>query len=331
MKVIITGATGFIGRNIAEALHADGHTVITTGRTLAPDTTLPDFRPADLLDLADVFEPAEVVIHCAALAGDWGHYSDFHRANVLGTRSVIENLEHHDIPRILFLSTPSIYYSGEHRLDIRESDPLPPFQTTHYSRTKLEAEQDIRALPQHMIFRPRAVFGPHDRIIIPRIIQMASKRRFPLIAGGEAIIDITHVDNLVHAVRLALEAPDNAWNETYNISNGDPLPLRTLFERILAAKDLPFRPRTIPLPVATTVATLNETLTHLPFGPKTPAFTRFSVGYMARSMTLNIDKARDLLGYTPVLDNDQSLEKLGDTKGVPRTPEEPTKSASRRV
>jgi nucleoside-diphosphate-sugar epimerase len=234
---------------------------------------------------------------------------------VAGTRNVARACLKHEIRKIIFVSTPSIYYTGEHRLDIREDDPLPRQQASHYAETKLEAETELAQLRRQGIrvitFRPRAVYGPHDHTILPRILDMAKRPRFPLIAGGEALVDITYVDNFADAVSLALRAPKRAWNETYNISNGRPIRMREFFARVLQHCGRPFRPLVVPEAAAWALGVALEGASHLPFGPREPPFTRFTVGYTARSMTLNIDKARRLLGWTPRLSNAEGFVRLG--------------------
>lgn len=324
MKVIITGATGFIGRNLAESLVGDSHDVLGTGRALGVGNILREagieFRPADIGrpgSLLDVFEPADCVVHCAGKSGDWGIYDDFHLANVKGTRNVLQGCIRHGIEKLVFISSPSIYFNDQDRLDLKEDTALPLRQLSHYATTKLIAEKEVLAAREKGIdvinLRPKAVFGPHDNTFSPRILRMSRKRRFPLINNGRAMVDITYIDNLVEAIRLCLKAPHSAWNETYNISNGQPISIRDWFREMLTAFGKDFKPRNVPFPMARTIAGVAELAGHFPFGPKKPAMTRYSVGYMARSMTLNIDKARKKLGYGPCLNNAESFRKYKDS------------------
>lgn len=319
MKIIITGATGFAGRNIAENLHENNLQVLATGRSLKIGDELKkkgiEFKKADILDLNELtnaFTPADCVIHCAARHGDWGRYKDFFEANVLGTRHVIEACKHHKIKRIIFISTPSMYFTGEDRYNISESEPLPARQFP-YGKTKLIAEKELLALCQEgfkiIIFRPRALYGPYDKTIVPRVLQLSEKKQFPLINNGQALIDITYIDNFADAVRDSLFAPDNVWNEVYNISNGDPITIRDWFSQVLEIFERPFRPKNIPGSVAKFIAGIMEFASYLPFGNKEPMMTRFTVGYMGKSMTMAIDKAKQKIGYSPHVSNQQSFEK----------------------
>lgn len=316
MKLIITGATGFIGQNLVRHFSEKGLEVAAMGRSgkLGSDGTGSgiQYTRADITDTGVVsrtFPDGDCVIHCAGKAGDWGRYGEFHAVNVVGTRNIIRACRDRGTPKLIFISTPSVYYNGRDRLGIRENDPLPRRQFP-YGKTKLRAEQDLLAAEglETIIFRPRAVYGPHDATILPRILAMSAKKRFPLINNGEALVDITYMGNLAAAVESALNAPDNAWNQVYNISNGDPIRIRDWFKMVLDIFDRPFRPKNIPVPLAATVAAFSELAAHLPVGNKTPSMTRFSVGYMARSLTMSIQKAGEQLGYAPPITNQQGFE-----------------------
>ncbi|MCP4658474.1 MAG: NAD(P)-dependent oxidoreductase [bacterium] len=323
MKVIITGATGFVGRNLAERFHDDGLKVVATGRSRAVGDELRkkgiEFQGADLLDLDQlnrVFSPADCLIHCAARSGPWGRYAEFYEANVVGTRNIIALCKRFGIKNIIFTSTPSVYFTNKDRYDVSESDPLPEKQTSHYAGTKLVAETELMALQQEghkvIAFRPRALYGPYDNTIIPRILRLADRKRMPIVKNGLAMVDVTYVDNLTDAVRASLAAPDDAWNEVYNISNGDPISVYDWFSQVLSIFDRPFRPKNIPAPVAMTLAGIMEFVGHLPFVGKEPPMTRYSVGYMAKSMTMAIDKARQKLNYSPRVGNQQGFEKYAE-------------------
>ena len=324
MRIIITGATGFIGSHLAEQLSSDGHEVIATGRSKNLGVQLRalgiDFRPADLLDADAVnagFAPADCVVHCAGKSADWGRPTEFFDVNVNGTRNVIRACEKHGVGSIVFISTPSLYATPRNRFDISEAEPLPARLATPYARTKRIAEEELLSHAERglatIILRPRAVYGPGDTTLAPRILRMAARKRFPLIAGGHALTDITYIDNLVEAVRAALSAQSEAWNRVYNITNGEPIQIRDWFGRMLEAHGRPFRPRNVPLPAAHAAAILMEAASRLPFGPNQPSITRFSVNYMATSMTLSIEAARTGLGYTPQVSNDEGFRRLADS------------------
>ena len=121
-----------------------------------------------------VFSSADTVIHCAAQTADWGRYKDFYETNVIGTRHVIKACRKNNINRIVFVSTPSIYFTGKDRHDVSESDSIPARQF-NYGKTKLIAEKELFALEKQgintIVLRPRAVYGRYDNTIVPRILE----------------------------------------------------------------------------------------------------------------------------------------------------------------
>ncbi len=313
MKLIITGATGFIGRNFTETLHSKGFDILATGRSKKVGKEILDsgiyFEPLDILNkeqVNHVFSKCDCVIHCAGKAADWGNYSEFYRINVEGTRNIINACRKHFIKKIIFISTPSVYYSGEDRFNIKEEEPLPKKQF-NYGKTKLIAERDLLELAKEgfktIIFRPRAVYGKYDQTIVPRILAMSDKKEFPLINDGKALVDITYIDNLTNAVLYSLTVPDKSWNEIYNISNGDPISIREWFSIVLEVFERKFNPKNIPVPLAMKVARINEFMSKLPLGKKEPQLTKFSVGYMSKSLTMSIEKVRKHLNYCPEFSN----------------------------
>jgi len=320
MKVIVTGATGFMGRNLVEGLKQDGMEVIATGRNREVGAELEksgvDFRPADIEDqkgLIKALSPTDCLVHSAGKSGHGDEYNEYHGPNVVGTRNVVEACRRHGIRKIIFISSPSIYFTRKDRYDISEDEPLPKKQKNPYSLTKLISERELLALAPEgfrtIILRPRGVYGPHDNTIVPIILKLAEKDAIPLINGGNALVDVTYVENYVDAVKKGLRAKDSAWNHAYNISNGDPITMREWFAEVLKIFDVPFRPKSIPIPAAKVMAGLMEAASFLPFGPKKPAMTRFTVGYMARSMTLSLKKAKDMLGYAPRIGTQEGFER----------------------
>ena len=317
-KIIITGATGFIGRNMAEEFYSKGYEIVATGRSEQIGRKLEQigisFVPADITEkeeISKVFCSADYVIHCAGKAGDWGSYKDFYEINVKGTKNIINACDAHGINQLIFMSSPSVYYNGQNRIDIRESDPLPEKQF-YYGKTKLMAEKIILDHSKNgfksVILRPRAVYGRYDTTLTPRILAMSEKKNLPLINNGMAKVDITCIENLLDAVEKCLKAPDEAWNQVYNITNGEPIPVNQWFSTILDLFNRPFRPKNIPEFLAKNIAMISEAACLLPFTGKEPKLTRFSVGYMAKTMTMSLEKASRKIGYVPKINNQEGFE-----------------------
>jgi nucleoside-diphosphate-sugar epimerase len=129
--------------------------------------------------------------------------------------------------------------------------------------------------------------------------------------GGRALTDITYIENLVEAVRLALQAEPKAWNQAYNITNDEPMTVRDWFEGMLQELNREFLPLTIPRSVAMAMGMAAELASRLRLVPDSPPITRFSAGYMGTSMTLSTQKAKSLLGYSPAIGNVEGFRRTG--------------------
>ncbi|TMV52310.1 SDR family NAD(P)-dependent oxidoreductase [Paenibacillus mesophilus] len=310
MKALVTGGTGFLGRRLAMALHDDGWDVTAVGRRPAKGEELRRqgirFVQADLRDRESISAACagqDAVFHCGALSASWGAYSAFYESNVRGTEHVIAGCRRHEVARLVHVSTPSVYFGGTNRINVRESDPLPARQASPYAETKRLAELAVldacaQGLPA-VIIRPRALFGPEDASIIPRLIEANATRGIPLIDGGTALIDLTYVDNAVQAMLLCQAAPESVVGNIYNISNGEPMPFAEAVDLLFGLLKLPVRYRPLPFAAAYAAAALMELSARLLPGDREPLLTRAMAGMLGRSQTLDIGAARRELGYSP--------------------------------
>lgn len=323
-KAMVTGATGFLGRHVCTRLNRMGWRVTGTGRDEAEGARLEAqgirFLRADLRDEAAVAAACagqDVVFHCGALSSPWGAYRDFEAINVGGTRHVVRGCRKHEVRRLVHVSTPSIYFDGSRdRLDVREHDALPAKPVNAYAATKLMAErvveQGFAEGLQGLVLRPRAIFGPMDRALLPRLMRANDSRGIPLIRGGSVLLDLTYVDNVVDAMLLGWDAPREALGRAYNITNGEPAMLRDVLEELFDGMGVPLRTRPVPYGVAYGAASLMEWGWRVLPVRGEPPLTRYSVGVLARSQTLNIDLARERLGYAPRIGLREGLQLFAD-------------------
>ncbi|AWB45633.1 3-beta hydroxysteroid dehydrogenase [Paenibacillus sp. CAA11] len=317
MKVLVTGATGFLGKNLIGRLLREGHEVTGMGRSKVEGERLQQqgarFLQQDLGDelAAEACQGQDAVIHCGALSSPWGDYRDFYRTNVLGTRHMVQGALKHGVGRLINVSTPSIYFEFRDRLDIREDAKLPPRAVNAYAATKLLAEQEADAgaaagLPV-LTIRPRGLFGPGDTAIFPRLLRANEKGFVPLFHQGRAVLDVTYIDNVTEALMCCLAAPSAAFGHKFNITNGEPVMLFGLLEQLFKQLGMPFRYRRLPYSAVQGLAFILETASRLGGGRKEPLLTRYTAGLLAFSQTLNIDKARAMLGYRPIVSLDEGI------------------------
>lgn len=310
MKVLVTGGTGFLGKRLAYRLKELGYDTTVYGRNEKIGAELKKdgirFKKGELHHYSDVRKAVkgnEYVFHCGAKSSPWGSYSDFFQSNYRGTENVIRACRKHRTKRLIYVSTPSIYFSFEHKTDVKEHDPLSSDFMNDYAETKYFAEKLIkeaheRGLPVISI-RPRAIFGPGDTTLIPRLIDVHQKKFIPLIDGGKHQMDLTYVDNVVDALILCMNSPTSTLGQFYNITNGEPVVFKEVVEALFQEMNIPLKTKKIGFRFAFTLATFLEWFANTFQKGKEPLLTRYTVTVLAKSQTLNIDKAKKELGYVP--------------------------------
>ena len=233
---------------------------------------------------------------------------------MLGTENVIAGCETHGVQRLVHVSTPSIYFGLDSLVNVREYAPLPARPVNEYARTKLLAEVAVdkasaQGLPVITI-RPRAIFGPGDTTILPRLIARLKTGRLPVIGDGQNVIDMTYVENVVDGLLLCASSPPETLGKKYNITNGEPTALWPLIAKLCVALGYPYPKRQIPYPVADGVAALLEIVYRLLPGQPEPPLTRYSVALLAKNTTLDISAARRELGYQPRISVDEGFQRF---------------------
>lgn len=318
MKAIVTGATGGLGRNLVAELRYQGWQVLAFGRNQEIGRQLGvEFHSFDLADAEQTtrhFQHADVVFHCAALSSPWGRYNDFFRANVQATQNVLDAMTRLDIPKIVHISTPSVYFDFQDRLNVTEGF-LPLRFVNHYAHTKYQAEQRVLASAvASVILRPRAIFGEYDTVLVPRLEQVAAWGHLPLVRGGEPWVDVCYVGNLVYAMQLAATQclPKGS---VFNITNQQPLQIRQLFELVLQTLGLSVPLRAVSLTRLMMQARVLECLARLGVF-REPPLTRYGAGVISYSQTLDSTRSRDILGYKPQYSIMEGLERYARHRNI---------------
>jgi len=291
-RYLVTGAAGFIGSHLCEALLARGHTVAgldafipyyprpakeqnLAGLRKQPGFT---FHEADLrtADLAPLIAGTEVVFHLAAMPGlmkSWTEFPLYETCNISGTQRLLEAARAAQLRQFIHISTSSVYgkeaTQGEDAL-------LQPFSP--YGITKLAAEQLCRAYAANFglpftILRYFSVYGPRQRPDMgyhKLINDLARGDVFTVFGDGEQTRSNTYVGDAVAAALLAMEKRDVALGETFNIGGGEIVTLNRvigMLEELTGCK------------------------AKLERQPARPGDQRHTAA--------NIEKARRLLGYNP--------------------------------
>lgn len=322
MKILVTGGTGFLGGALANRLLYDGHKVTVIGRNEARGKELAllgmNFIKADLADGNAVMEACQgqdYVVHCGALSAPWGKYVDFYKSNVLGTENVVRGCQQHRIQRLIHVSTPSLYMEYRDRYQIAEDDVLPSKAINTYAQTKRISESIVdtaykEGLPVITI-RPRGIFGPGDTTIFPRLIRVNDSKGIPDF-GKDVTVDITYIENVVDALVLCLHASERCFGEKYNITNGEPIQMQELLQLLFAKLNYPLRLKKLPFFLAYSAASLAEFYANIMPGAREPEITRYGVGVLYYSQTLDITAARRELGFKPSISISEGIDRFAD-------------------
>jgi nucleoside-diphosphate-sugar epimerase len=235
-RVLLTGATGFIGCRVAEILALrDGwhvRAVIHNPANASRLARLPvELIQGDLQDettLREHMTGCDAVVHCA-VGTAWGQRQEIFKVTVDGTRKLAEAALAAGVKRFVHLSTISVYGDdGAMTGTIDEMTPVKPASGSEYGESKAAAERAIQDLVQRglpaVIFRPARVFGPFSRIFIERPLAAIAEGRFRWLGDPHVPADMVYVDSVVHGIVLALEADrDRVSGEVFAMGDGDPI------------------------------------------------------------------------------------------------------------
>lgn len=319
MKILLTGATGFLGFRTLEQLAANPavEKVIATGRTIRPTHHVSDEKV--VYQLGDLANPAfvrqlvsqvDTIIHAAALSSPWGRYAEFESANLLPQQNLIRAAQELDIQRYIYISTPGIYFDATDRLGIKETDPPAKKFINAYAATKWAAEKALsESSLTHIILRPRALIGRGDTVIMPRIIKAFQEGKLKIIGDGKNMVDLTSVGNMVQAIERSLTAEGPALNQAYNITNGEPVRLWESIEEVLSLLGYQLGKKRVPYTVVKWVAGFMEWKSKMT-NFKEPVLTVYGVGTLATSFTMDISKARNLLHYEPTVSTHEAMKEF---------------------
>jgi nucleoside-diphosphate-sugar epimerase len=318
-SVFVTGGSGFIGGRLIERLRSEGQDVRALARSsdAAEKVRARGAEPVSG-DLGD--EPAmragaegcELAFHAAATLGDWGTREEFERGNVEGTEKALRACAEAGVKRFVHVGTEAVLLAGKPLVNVDETAPLRPDSPALYSSTKARAEQAVRAANREgfetVVVRPRFVWGVGDTTLLPVMVDMVHAGRFAWIGGGRHRTSTTHVENTVEG--LVLAARRGRPGEVYFVSDGEPVVFRDFVTELLASQQVAAPTRSLPTPVAGALASVGEEAwRHLPL-PGRPPLTRFAYWVSSQECTINIEKAREELGYEPVKQIPDGLAEL---------------------
>lgn len=292
VKILITGASGFIGGALWRSAQQRGHEALGVGRRTL---LVPGYLARDLTERIESldFRP-DAVVHCAARSSPWGTRKEFELQNITATRNVIDFCDANGRPFLVHVSTSAVMYENRHQCGMSEETPLPAEPINRYAATKREAERLVEGYRgPHCIVRPRAVFGPDDTVVFPRIVRAARAGKLPRLDAGEPVIgDLIYIETLVDYLLRIVETRARGL---YLLTNNEPVEIWEFLGAVFDRLGLPQPKRRVPVQRAMRLAGCVERIYRLlPFLGEPPV-TRFGVSVFAYSKTFDVTKAlRDL-------------------------------------
>jgi 2-alkyl-3-oxoalkanoate reductase len=245
-RVLVTGATGFLGRRLVEKLLERGYRVRGLDRRVAP-TPIRHTDGAELIygdvgnagSLIPAFKDIDVVVHTAA--DTTGIEEETKRTTIQGTKNVLDLCEEFKVSKLIYISSLSVYGVADYAKNavVTEDAALERYAQRRgfYTLGKCEAEKLVRqAMDQGrfpiVCLRPGTIFGPGGAVFTPMMGFAFGRKLFAVIGMGGFLLPLVYIDNLVDAIVTAI-AKGEADNKIFKVVDPDPPSKREYVERVL--------------------------------------------------------------------------------------------------
>lgn len=315
-RVLVTGASGWLGAAVARDLVAAGHTVRTLQRRPSgvdgAEDVLGSVTQPDAIDRA--VDGVEAVVHLAAKVSFAGREADFVAVNLDGTRLLVRAAKRAGVRRLVFVSSPSVAHTGQAIMGEDAPPARPEGASGSYARTKAAAE--LVALGADapgfavVAVRPHIVWGPGDPQLVARIQQRAATGRLPLVGSGAALVDSTYIDDAVSGIRAALDAAERVHGNAYVLTSGEPRPIAELIAGFCDAAGIAPPTRRVRAGLAKAAGSLVEVAWRVRPGEDEPPMTRFLAEQLSTAHWFDQRRTRRDLGWRPAVGVTEGLRLL---------------------
>ena len=312
MKVLVTGAHGFLGSHVTERLLATGDSVVALVTPWGDTDNLnavmghPDLSivRADLTKpgaVSGVCDGVDAVVHAAARVSDWGPWEAFYRTNVLGSTRLLEESVAAGVGRFVFVSSVAVHtYRGFRDADTRL---LPRDNLGNaYAYSKILAEDAVLNQKgiEGVILRPGLwPFGWRDATF-QRVERALERGALPLMKRGESVLNTCYAENFAEGVRLALRASEAA-GRSYVIADEGMPSWRELFDELARLVGTAPQRVSVPRRPARAIATGVEATWAALFPRTEPPMTRYRAALMAHDVHFSTAHASEELGFVPTI------------------------------
>lgn len=317
MRVLVTGASGMLGRTVAETLMGHEHEVTVVQRRPSGLTCREirgDIRDRSTVDAAVAGHDA--VVHLAARVSPTGVWQEFVEVNVDATRTLLDASRAVGVSRFVYVSSPAVAASGEAHVGAGALPAEPATTKTHYARSKAMAEQlALQADADDFAvtaLRPHLVWGPGDEQLVGRIVERAASGALRVIGTGAALVDSTHVHNAADAIVAGLHRIEHVRGRPLVISNGEPRPVIELLRGLCDAAGVTFPTGTVSAGAAKSIGAAVEAVWAVGKIDRDPPMTRFLAEQLSTAHWYDQRETQALLDWQPSVSIDEGLEQLRD-------------------
>ncbi len=316
MKVLVTGASGFIGHCLSEKLRQEGYNLVAAVRNvkklkdiknLFSEVRVVDFRKKDTIK--NVTRDVDSVIHLAAHFKFHTEWRLLYETNFLGTKHLVEDAAKHKVEKFIYTSSTEAIGPVEN-IPATEDTPCNP--SYDYGKSKLITEQYLKEKMKEgfpaTIIRPTGVYGPRDKYVSYQTIKAINNGKLSFLPGkGDKYIQFTYVEDVVQGFVKALEN-EKSTGETYIISSDDYYTYKEAFQVIASILKVKPPEKTIPVWLATFIVGIIEYINRLK-GVEDFVMHRSVVRDMQTNRVYSNEKAKKELGYKPLYNLRKGMQK----------------------
>ncbi len=311
MNILITGATGFVGKHLIRLLQKkQNYKLFALLRT--PSKENMEFLSKYNINaiLGDITNKntcinagngMDIIIHMAAFLSDWDPWEKFEKVNITGTKNILESAIENKIKQFIHISTNDVF-GFEHKTTIYETEEIAP-DNFGYSKSKALAQKEVykylknTSIP-YTIHYPLWIFGPEDKTFIPGLIEILDSGIALIIGKKNKLVPLTYVKNLAFYIEKSI-MNKKTFNEGFFIGLEEQVTWRQFYK--FFEEKMQFKPKYIRLPkwFGMTLAFFVEFIyTILPLKSR-PPLTRYVIKNFANEVIYSVKKVRDVLGKAP--------------------------------